>query len=100
MAHRVIVSNVGGVAIALPDPVSICPGCEVEWVPAPGVNTFDVKFQPAATPFRGHSFGHANRRSGACQHDPGPGKKTSFKYTLSVNGGPPKDPDVEVNGGP
>lgn len=103
MAHKVKVGlDNAGVPYANPDPCIICSACEIVWVAADGVQSFEVKFAGNNQPFPGTSY--AGRPgmpawSGACKARPAPKVRLSFKYTLTVNG-ISVDPTVDVEGGP
>lgn len=100
MPHKVMVTLLGSRPIAVPQVVSICEGCEVEWVAAAGVTSFKIDFSKNGSPFAETTFGDTNPRHRCNVVDPGPGNRKRFSYWLSVNGGKAIDPDVEVIGGP
>lgn len=102
MAHKVKVGLKNDVPYADPDQCKISSACEIVWVAAEGVKSFEVKFAGNDQPFPGTDY--AGRPgmpawSGACKVRPAPQTERRFKYTLTVNG-ISVDPTVDVEGGP
>lgn len=100
MPHTVIVGLYKNTPYVDPDPCCICRDCDVEWVAAEGVKTFDVDFTPGGGPFSQNHFDQGHANSGKPAKNPGAGKKDRFKYTVVVNGHYRLDPSVDVDGGP
>ena len=82
-----------------PDPFTIHKnqGQDVRWICIQGL-PFTVDFNGQhGSPFHQSKFGHNQPWSGLAREDVKPDPDVKYKYTVTVDGGPPKDPDGVVD---
>jgi hypothetical protein len=76
--------------------VYVCGGDTVTWFAPPSVTSFTVHFVPGNCPFNPcPDISDGNPRTATAQPD----DLTVYKYTITVNNGPPFDPHVVGGGG-